>query len=242
MTPGRDGALLVELAYQRIRSDILSGRFAWGERLAIPRLVALLGMSRTPVQHALRRLAIEHLVVIRPQSGTYVSSPSVQDILEVHQLRRGLEVLALELAIERLDQQLLDTIEAALNAAEAVDPSVNPEPFFDSDRILHGTLIRSCGNARLAALMETLQNQIELFRMRSFTIANARESMAMHRVILAAIARKDVVGATAALKTHIDQVCAHTVEAFAAASAPRRPLRVRGRVRMGGSMAGSDAG
>ena len=86
------------LAEASIRDGIIRGRFAFGERLSDRNLANEIGISRTPVREALARLAQERLVIVRPQSGTFVMSVTPQVVRSVCAMRSILECGALRLA------------------------------------------------------------------------------------------------------------------------------------------------
>src|SRR6185295_5329524 len=93
--------------YDVLRASILDHRFRPGERLFVDQIAAHLGVSLTPVRHALQQLATEGLVEIRPRSGTYVASLTDADISETFEIRRALEYLAAESAVSRIEDETL---------------------------------------------------------------------------------------------------------------------------------------
>src|SRR5438128_2713360 len=85
--------------YDVMRRSILTNVFRPGQRLPIEEIANQLGVSLTPVRHAIQQLATEGLIEIRPRSGTFVASLDVQDIAETFDIRRALECLAAEGAV-----------------------------------------------------------------------------------------------------------------------------------------------
>src|SRR5688572_10149403 len=93
--------------YDVMRRSILTNVFRPGQRLPIEEISKQLGVSLTPVRHAIQQLATEGLIEIRPRSGTFVASLDVQDIAETFDIRRALECLAAEHAVRNItDEQL----------------------------------------------------------------------------------------------------------------------------------------
>ncbi len=93
-----------EEAYFYLRESILSGSLPGGTRLDISQIATHLGMSRMPVREALRQIASEGLVVIRPNRGVVVTQLTPEDVLEIFEMRAVLEGLAAHLARPRLDE------------------------------------------------------------------------------------------------------------------------------------------
>ena len=108
--PQLSHANINQKVYEILRDRILSKQFAPGQRLNVRAIGAQLGVSRTPLKDALNRLAAEGLVEIRPRSGTYVTAPSLADIEELLDVRRLLEVYAIEKAIHRVGEPELAQI------------------------------------------------------------------------------------------------------------------------------------
>jgi len=87
-----------DYAYGRLRRDIILKRLEPGQRLSEAGLAEQLEVSRTPVREALRRLGAEGLVVLVPNSGVWVASPSLQEMVDTFDVREGLECMAVERA------------------------------------------------------------------------------------------------------------------------------------------------
>ena len=100
---------LRELVCENIRQAIIDGTFSPGERLMEIQLADEMGVSRTPVREAIRKLELEGFVVMIPRRGTYVADISIKDINEVYEIRTSLDVLAAGLAAERINDDELET-------------------------------------------------------------------------------------------------------------------------------------
>ena len=85
---------LRELVCENIRQAIIDGTFSPGERLMEIQLADEMGVSRTPVREAIRKLELEGFVVMIPRRGTYVADISIKDITEIYEVRTCLDVLA----------------------------------------------------------------------------------------------------------------------------------------------------
>ena len=96
--------------YDAMRQAILTRVFKPGQRLLIDEISRKLGVSLTPVRHAIQQLATEGLVAIHPRSGTYVTAVSPEDIEETFEIRCALESLAAERAISRITSEAVDRL------------------------------------------------------------------------------------------------------------------------------------
>src|SRR5215510_2547823 len=105
---------LTEKAYQRIRGAIVQGDLAFGEQLSETQIGKALGMSKAPVRAAFIRLKDKGLVNIVPQSGTYVFSPTAEDVQGLSHLRAVLENEALHEAMKHRQTRLLQRLDSAL--------------------------------------------------------------------------------------------------------------------------------
>jgi DNA-binding GntR family transcriptional regulator len=101
VTPLGEGASLADQAYFAIRSLIVSLELAPGDPIREPELTAKLGIGRTPVREALRRLALERLVEVYPRRGMFVTTVDVRDLARLCEVRAVLEPEAARLAAER---------------------------------------------------------------------------------------------------------------------------------------------
>ena len=98
---------LTALVTERIREAIVDGRFALGEALSELKLAAALNVSRTPVRDALTALQLQGLIDVRPQSGSFVFLPSEEDVAELAEFRRVLEMTALRFCFARRRDEAL---------------------------------------------------------------------------------------------------------------------------------------
>src|SRR3954451_19915728 len=106
----------VDAVYEALREGILGHLFKPGERLHVDELSEKLGVSLTPVRNAIQQLATEGLVEIRPRSGTFVASLSVQDVQETFEIRCALECLAGEKAVENISARELKRLRDLLRS------------------------------------------------------------------------------------------------------------------------------
>ncbi len=208
---------LSEQVYRLVRERIVSGDLRPGARLGLEGMVAELGVSKTPLREALNRLERERLVVARPRSGTYVAVPRVADIIEICDLRRGLEWQAAQLATSRIPLSVLRALDREIAQAERCADAGDYEPFFRSDARLHSTIVDHAGNQRMRDIRDTIDGYVQWFRVLGATGAHrVHGSGRRHRQIVEALLARDPQAAADAIASHIDEVKHWMVEDFSA--------------------------
>ena len=143
---------LRDVVFNTLREAILKGDLEPGERLMEIALANRLGVSRTPIREAIRKLELEGLVVMIPRRGAQVASITKKDLQDVLEVRSSLEVLATELACERINAEQLDALKGALNRFEEVLGSGDVSVIARADVDFHDVIFSSTGNARLVTL------------------------------------------------------------------------------------------
>ena len=107
---------LRDVVFNTLREAILKGDLKPGERLMELQLAAKLGVSRTPIREAIRKLELEGLVLMIPRKGAEVAKISEKSLRDVLEVRRSLEELAIELACQRMTDEEIDQLEQRQNA------------------------------------------------------------------------------------------------------------------------------
>ena len=112
---------LREIVYEQLKMQILRGKIVPGTRMMEVELADEMGVSRTPVREAIRKLEKEGLVTIEPRKGAYASDISLKDMVDTLEVREDLEGLAAALAAERMtDEQIQELTEISQKYREAV--------------------------------------------------------------------------------------------------------------------------
>lgn len=196
---------LREIVFETIRNAILSGSLKPGERLMEVQMAESLGVSRTPVREAIRKLELEGLVIMLPRKGAFVADLSVKDLTEVLEIRAALEGLAAGLASIRIDQDELEELEiAALKFHKAIE-SEDVEELIHEDIEFHETIFKASRNERLIQLNNNLREQVERFREIYHKKANkSKETSKEHYEIVEAISNRDVDKAEKLARRHIE--------------------------------------
>jgi DNA-binding GntR family transcriptional regulator len=148
-----------EEAYRHIHAAIRMGRYRAGERLLPASIATEIGTSRMPVREALRRLASEGLVTIRPNRGVTVNGLDVADMLEVFEMRAVLEGLAIRLALPNLTPATIAQLEQMLDRID--DRAGVQADWTTSHRLFHETLCAASGKPRLVRQIAALHSVVE---------------------------------------------------------------------------------
>lgn len=195
-------------AYEILREKILCKEFGPGQRLDLDAIEAQLGISRTPLREALHRLASERLVEIVPRSGTFVTVLSPEDIAESYEVRRAIELYAVERAAPHVtDQQLQECRVPLLDLASlgaTPDVETTYPRYLSADYDFHRRIVALANNRRLSRAYERENTHAQLARvhyrqpMRDLDVTQQE-----HEAIMAALGRRDAAAARAAMEAHL---------------------------------------
>jgi DNA-binding GntR family transcriptional regulator len=210
----------VTSAYAEIRQRIQDGSYPPGLRLRENQLVADLGVSRTPIREALRRLHAEGLVITTPNKGARVASWSEQDFEDVFEMRILLESYAARLAAQRAERQQIERLEE-LAAAMEQHLSGQHEGFHQAiarlNNEFHGLVVEAAGSGTATHLLSTVvaapvpngsfSRYVEMPLGRravlEYTLDELHRSASHHRELISALKLRDPEWAEAVIRTHI---------------------------------------
>ena len=199
-------------AYEEIRRRILDGELAPGAPLSEYQLADLLEISRTPVRDALKRLKHEGIVGSTPTGGAFVAELSLQDIMEIYQIREQLESLAARIAADTMPAPDIERLEQELRHAAALAARGRTTETFESDVHLHKRIIESTKNGRLVSILATLDDQVRRIRtMSPRTPGRLEATLREHDDIVGRIKERDAAGAEAAMRRHLRAACENAV-------------------------------
>jgi DNA-binding GntR family transcriptional regulator len=206
---------LREVVFEALREAIISGVLKPGERMMEIQLAEQLGVSRTPVREAIRKLELEGFVVMIPRKGAYVAGISLKDIADVFEVRAALEALAAALAAERITDDELEEMERMLvRKAEYIESNRFAE-LIEVDTEFHEALYRASRNTKLEQIIHNLREQIQRFRTTTLAYpGRMRESLSEHRKLLEAISERDVARAAQLAQEHIENAENSMLEAL----------------------------
>lgn len=183
---------LRELVFESLREAIIQGKLGPGERLMEIQLAEEMGVSRTPVREAIRKLELEGLVVMIPRKGAYVAGLSLKDIADVFEIRRALEGLAAELASERATDEELEQMERYLvKISEEIEVG-DVDKVVETDTGFHSLLYKASRNERLTQIISNLREQIQRSRTTSLSYPGRMKiAVEEHRKIVEAVSARD---------------------------------------------------
>jgi len=160
---------LRELVFAAMREAIVKGELKPGERLMEVQLAEEMGVSRTPVREAIRKLELEGLVVMVPRKGAYVAGLTLKDAANVFEIRGSLEGLAAALAAERITEEEINDLDRVLEDIAKAGEKGDVDTIIKKDMEFHQKLFSATRNERLAQIISNLKEQIDRFRIKSFT-------------------------------------------------------------------------
>ncbi|MDD2568289.1 MAG: GntR family transcriptional regulator [Clostridia bacterium] len=196
---------LREMVFEVLREAIMSGQLPPGERLMEVQLAEEMGVSRTPVREAIRRLELDGFVVMVPRKGAYVAGMSVKDIISVFEIRTSLERLAASLAAERMSEAELEDLERLLVELSETWEEGDVEHWAELDSCFHEQIYNATKNDRLVQIMNNIFEQINRYRMICLAQTQVRQnSLEEHKKLLEAIAERNPAKAKVAASEHIE--------------------------------------
>lgn len=204
-----------ERAYAHLRTAILDGTYAQGVRLPETEVASALGVSRTPVREALRRLVAEGLVVASPNQGVVVAGFSDRDLQDIFALRGMLESYGAACAAERATPDEIEAMRKLAHEIQAEAAGQAPgylKRIIDMNGRFHRAVIDAARNERLAAMFVNLiEMPIVARSFNTYTHADLLRSAAHHVEIVQAIAARDTEWAASTMRSHV-RAAAHLFE------------------------------
>ncbi|MCR4990078.1 MAG: GntR family transcriptional regulator [Lachnospiraceae bacterium] len=196
---------LRDVVFNTLRRAILTGQLKPGERLMEVHLANKLGVSRTPIREAIRKLELEGLVVMVPRKGAEVAKISEKSLKDVLEVRRALDELIAELACSRISSEQLKELKEAAEAFERATKTEDTASIARADVAFHDIIMESTGNSRLKQLVNNLAEQMYRYRF-VYLKDETKHGMLVkeHSMIYDAIKKKDKEAAAKAAREHID--------------------------------------
>ncbi len=196
---------LRDVVFNTLRQAILTGELKPGERLMEIHLADKLGVSRTPIREAIRKLELEGLVTMIPRRGAEVAKITEKSMKDVLEVRRTLDALSAELACQRISEEEKEALkQACINFEEAVKTK-DAKIIAKADVALHDIIATATGNQRLIQLINNLAEQMYRYRFEYLKDLSQHENIIKeHRIIYESIVNKDIEAASSMAKTHID--------------------------------------
>jgi DNA-binding GntR family transcriptional regulator len=199
-----DYKTLREVIFNTIREAIIMGELKPGERLMEIHLAEKMGVSRTPVREAIRKLELEGLVTMIPRKGAHVAELSAKDIMDVLEVRATLDGLASALSAERIKDNELKELDNTRKQFAIYADKGNLVGSIKKDVEFHDVIYRSSRNDRLIQIANNLREQVQRFRviyMKDYS--SYADLIKEHSEIYEAIATRDIERAGKAAQAHI---------------------------------------
>lgn len=196
---------LRDVVFNTLRQAILKGELAPGERLMEIQLAERLGVSRTPIREAIRKLELEGLVLMIPRKGAEVAKISEKSLRDVLEVRRSLEELAIELACQRMTEEEVAALEAAQEAFKAAVACGDAMKIAETDEAYHDVIYEGTCNDRLVQILNNLREQMYRYRLEYIKDEDKRQILLLeHDKVLKAVRMRRVEEAKEAMREHID--------------------------------------
>lgn len=196
---------LRDVVFNTLRQAILTGELKPGERLMEIHLADKLGVSRTPIREAIRKLELEGLVTMIPRKGAEVARITEKSMNDVLEVRRAMDALCAELACERITDEETEQLRQACVVFETAVKTRDVKKIAQADVELHDIIVKATGNQRLVQLINNLSEQMYRYRFEYIKDTSQHQRLIEeHRVIYESILKKDRETASQAARVHID--------------------------------------
>ena len=195
---------LREIVYEELKRQILKGEIAPGHRMMEVELADDMGVSRTPVREAIRKLEKEGLVTIEPRKGAYASDISIKEMIDVLEVRQYLESLAAGMAAARITPEEKLKLQEATDAYKQAIESEDTSEIIKWDENFHKIIVDCSGNKTLIQMISQVQELALRFRYIYYDdFSRYRNQPLEHKEIVEAIMSGDSEKARHAADVHI---------------------------------------
>ena len=203
---------LADQVFDRLEGEILGGKYQQGDILTESRLTEDLGVSRTPVREALRRLEQEHIVELSTR-GIVILGVTEKDIQDIYAVRMEIEGMAAARAAEIDNPERLSELKEALELQEYYVGRHDAERIRSMDNRFHELLYRMSGSGVLYDTLLPLHKKAQKFRKASVqNESRAEQSAREHREIFEAVAAHDPAAAAKAMQEHVRRAGEHIMK------------------------------
>ena len=195
---------IVDSVHAALRAAILDGSLTPGQALSVPELSRQLDVSRSPVREAVLALVADGLAVEQPRRGVAVAEIEAADMLEIHEVREGVEAQAARLCAERASPDLLVQLANLLQRQAAVVERGDAPGWFQTNADFHRLVAAGAANQRLSEVVLVLEGQMRLGLRQVSSDRNQRQrGLSEHQAILDAITSRKPDAAERLMRLHI---------------------------------------
>ena len=194
-----------DYVYQELRHKIITKQMKPGQRLPEVNIAVQMGVSRTPVREALRRLASEGLVLIIPNSGARLVSPSKKEVENAYLVRKQLECLAVRLATKNVAEKHLRRLEESIISEEQAFKEKNLEQYLEINESFHRIIADASGNRILGEYIDNILARTNVFIVfyDPFYDIETNPNIEEHRNILKALRERNEEKAVSLMEEHL---------------------------------------
>lgn len=195
---------LRDVVFHTLRQAILRGELKPGERLMEIQLAGRLGVSRTPIREAIRKLELEGLVTMVPRKGAAVASITEKDLHDVLEVRCALEELAVELACRFITKEEIEQLKRALQEFIHSLTKKDITAIAEKDVAFHDVIFNATHNKRLIQLLNNLREQMYRYRLEYLKDSSSHAVLVKeHEAIIHNLEQRDIAAAKKNIKSHI---------------------------------------
>ena len=196
---------LRDVVFNTLRQAILRGELKPGERLMEIQLANKLGVSRTPIREAIRKLELEGLVLMIPRKGAEVAEITEKNMRDVLEVRKALEELAVQLACEKITAEEIEEMKKAAEEFRMILKNKDITEIAEADVRFHDIIYMATDNQKLILLLNNLREQMYRYRVEYLKREEAHPQLiAEHAAIIEYISKGEKKAATDVMFKHID--------------------------------------
>lgn len=196
---------LRDVVFHTLRQAILRGELKPGERLMEIQLANKLGVSRTPIREAIRKLELEGLVLMIPRKGAEVAEITEKNMRDVLEVRKALEELAVQLTCDKITAEQIAELKEAARVFEEVLDSGDITRIAEADVGFHDIIYMATDNQRLIQLLNNLREQMYRYRTEYLKRKEFHpQLLTEHQRLIEMIEQHDKVNASLVTSQHID--------------------------------------
>ena len=199
--------------FNKLREDILSGKYQEHEELKEVAIGEELGVSRTPVREAFRQLELEGLIQIVPNKGAYVTGITAKDVKDIYMIRSYLEGMCARLVTEKITDEQLDELEENVYLASYHASKGHMEQMAELDNRFHHILYEACDSKMLQKLLQDFHEYV--MRIRKKTLSTKERGIASneeHKQIMEAIKQRNADEAERLANLHMNNAYENMVK------------------------------
>lgn len=197
---------LRDVVFQTLRQAILKGELEPGERLMEIHLAQKLGVSRTPVREAIRKLELEGLVIMIPRKGAIVADITLSDLQDVLEVRLALEELAVRQACRNYAEEQMTRLKKASDEFKRILYGTDVIAYAEADEEFHAVIYEMTGNRKLVQILNNLREQMYRYRMEYLKDKLSHAQLVReHEEIVHALEERDEAKAVEIIVLHVER-------------------------------------